>query len=89
MVMLIDTPKYILIDKEWVLIESEIISSVPRQVMNKPVSKGLGDTIAKITHATGLDKLADIYTEITGKDCGCSKRQEFLNELAPYRSETI
>lgn len=47
-------------------------------------SRGLGDTIYKITHATGLDKLAEIYTKITGKDCGCSHRQEVLNKLVPY-----
>lgn len=48
------------------------------------VSYGLGDTIAKITHATGLDKLANIYTNITGKPCGCQSRQEALNKLFPY-----
>lgn len=49
-----------------------------------PPSKGLGDTVAKITKATGLDKLSEIYTEITGKPCGCAKRQEALNKLFPY-----
>jgi len=48
------------------------------------ISKGLGDTVAKITHATGLDKLAEMYTEITGKPCGCSERQDALNKLVPY-----
>lgn len=47
-------------------------------------SKGLGDTIAKITHATGLSKLAEAYTRITGKPCGCTSRQEALNKLIPY-----
>lgn len=47
-------------------------------------SRGIGDTIAKITHATGLDKLSDIYTRVTGKPCGCSGRQEALNKLLPY-----
>jgi hypothetical protein len=52
---------------------------------NKVVeSKGLGDTVAKITHATGLNKLAELYTQITGKDCGCKSRQEALNKLFPY-----
>jgi hypothetical protein len=45
---------------------------------------GLGDTIAKITHATGLDKLSNLYTQITGKPCGCAGRQEALNKLIPY-----
>tara|TARA_B110000503_G_C6759102_1_gene254703 strand:- start:25 stop:243 length:219 start_codon:yes stop_codon:yes gene_type:complete len=34
--------------------------------------KGLGDTIAAITKATGLDKLVT-------EDCGCNKRQEAWN----------
>lgn len=48
------------------------------------VHHGLGDTIADITHATGLDRLAELYTTITGKDCGCRTRQEALNKLFPY-----
>lgn len=40
--------------------------------MNK--SEGLGDTIAKITSATRLDKLAEKIAEIAGaEDCGCKK----------------
>ena len=57
-------------------IQSDFDSSV--------ASRGLGDTIFKITHATGLDKLAELYTKVTGKDCGCKSRQEALNKLVPY-----
>ncbi len=35
------------------------------------VGKGLGDLVADFTHATRLDKLAELYTRCTGKDCGC------------------
>lgn len=42
-------------------------------------SRGLGDTIEKVIKATGLQ----IFVE--GKDCGCEKRKEKLNELFPYR----
>ena len=45
--------------------------------------KGLGDTIAKITTATGIKKVVDTIAEATGTDCGCSKRQEKLNEMFP------
>jgi hypothetical protein len=62
----------------------EYMSTVPTQEVASIPSKGLGDTVAKITHATGLDKLAEVYTRITGKDCGCKGRQEFLNKLIPY-----
>ena len=47
-------------------------------------SKGLGDTIEKITKATGIKKVVDKVSESTGKDCGCSKRKETLNKLFPY-----
>lgn len=49
-------------------------------------SKGLGDTIAKITSATKLDMLAEKIAEAAGKeDCGCKKRQAKLNKMFPYR----
>jgi hypoxanthine phosphoribosyltransferase len=48
-------------------------------------SRGLGDTVAKITHAIGLDKLAKGVARLLGKkDCGCSKRQSELNQAVPY-----
>lgn len=50
-------------------------------------SRGLGDTVAKITRATGIDCVARLFTNITGKDCGCKGRQAFLNRLVPYPSE--
>jgi hypothetical protein len=42
-------------------------------------SKGLGDTIEKITTATGIKKVVDAVANATGKDCGCNKRKENLN----------
>src|SRR3989304_8737186 len=53
----------------------------------KKPSKGLGDTIAKITHAVGIDKVVDGVADLLGvEDCGCSKRQELLNKLVPYKT---
>ena len=46
-------------------------------------AKGLGDTVAQITKATGIDKLVKF---IAGEDCGCDERQAKLNELFPYRT---
>ncbi len=52
---------------------------------SKAPSQGLGDTIAKITHATGLDVVADKVAKAMGKeDCGCNRRREKLNNLVPY-----
>ncbi len=42
-------------------------------------SRGLGDTIEKITAATGIKKVVEKVSEVTGKECGCKKRQEKLN----------
>jgi len=44
-------------------------------------SRGLGDTIAKITHATGIAKVV----KIINPDCGCDERQEWLNKKIPYK----
>jgi hypothetical protein len=44
-------------------------------------SKGLGDTIAKVTKATKIDKLVKF---IAGEDCGCDERQELLNKTFAY-----
>ena len=47
-------------------------------------SRGLGDTIAKMTQATGIKKVVDKVSEKTGRDCGCKRRQEMLNKKFPY-----
>ena len=47
-------------------------------------SKGLGDTIEKITKATGIKKVVNTVAKATGKDCGCNKRKQTLNERFPY-----
>ena len=49
-------------------------------------SKGLGDSIEKITKATGINKVVDAINKARGvKDCGCKKRQTSLNKLFPYK----
>lgn len=45
-------------------------------------SKGLGDTIEKITKATGIKKVVDALPG----DCGCNKRKEALNKAFPYKN---
>jgi len=46
-------------------------------------SKGLGDTIAKVTKYTKIDKLVEF---VAGEDCGCKARQEKLNKMFPYKT---
>ena len=52
----------------------------------KEKSKGLGDTIEKITKATGIKKVVDTVAKTVKKDCGCAKRQNTLNRLFPYNN---
>jgi hypothetical protein len=48
-------------------------------------SKGLGDTIEKITIATGIKSIVHkVATAVGKKDCGCNKRKEALNKAFPY-----
>jgi hypothetical protein len=49
-------------------------------------SKGLGDTIEKITTATGIKKVVETVAKVTGKDCGCAKRRDTLNRVFPYQN---
>jgi len=45
-------------------------------------SKGLGDTVEKITKATGIKKAVKF---LAGEDCGCDERQEKLNQVFRYK----
>lgn len=45
-------------------------------------SEGLGDTVEKITKATGIKKAVKW---LAGEDCGCSQRQEKLNKMFRYK----
>ena len=50
--------------------------------INKMRSRGLGDSIEKITSATGIKSLVK---KVAGEDCGCKKRQDLLNKKFPYK----
>jgi hypothetical protein len=54
--------------------------------MESNKSKGLGDSIEKITKLTGIKKLTQMATGALGKrDCGCNKRKQALNKAFPYK----
>ncbi len=44
-------------------------------------SSGVGDTVEKITEATGIKKVVKFFA---GEDCGCDQRKDKLNSLFPY-----
>jgi len=52
---------------------------------NKMKSKGLGDTIEKITTATGIKAVVEKVGKVTKKDCGCGQRKKALNKAFPYK----
>jgi hypothetical protein len=62
-----------------------------KDLRNKPTStpsRGLGDTIAKFTKATGIDKVAKFAAKAVGaEDCGCNGRAESLNKSFPYKNK--
>ena len=56
--------------------------------MESNKSKGLGDSIEKITRLTGIKSLAQMGARAVGKkDCGCNKRKEKLNKMFPYKNK--
>ena len=54
--------------------------------MESNKSKGLGDTIEKITTATGIKKAVDAVSKVTKNPCGCGKRKDKLNKMFPYNN---
>ena len=57
--------------------------------MENKKSKGLGDTVEKITTATGVKSFTNFLARngVFGKkkDCGCNKRKNWLNQKFPYK----
>ena len=54
--------------------------------MENKKSKGLGDSIEKITKATGIHNLVQRGARAIGKKgCGCAKRRDALNKRFPYK----
>ena len=53
---------------------------------HEAASNGLGDTVEKLTKATGIKKAVKF---VAGEDCGCDQRKEKLNKLLPNRFEYI
>jgi len=48
-------------------------------------SRGLGDSIEKLTESTGIKRV--VKKVVGDKDCGCNKRKEHLNKLFPYKKK--
>jgi hypothetical protein len=49
--------------------------------------KGLGDTIERVTKATGIKHVVDKVSKATNTDCGCGRRKDSLNRMFPYQKD--
>jgi hypothetical protein len=50
-------------------------------------SRGLGDSIAKFTKATGIKGVVERVSAGLNVPCGCEARQKALNNLVPYNKK--
>ena len=48
-------------------------------------SQGLGDTVERITKATGIKTLVEKVSEGLNIPCGCQQRKAQLNKLVSYK----
>lgn len=64
----------------------ENIKVTAKHSTKKRPSQGLGDTIAKVTKATGIEKVVKF---IAGEDCGCDERKVKLNQMFPYGKQPL
>jgi hypothetical protein len=57
------------------------------KLLRAPEDVGVGDTLARIVGPIGGDAYKKWYLETFGKSCGCTERQQTLNELFPYEKK--
>jgi len=51
----------------------------PLKLLAKEGDRGAGDIIARVIGPIGGEAFKKWYRQLFGADCGCGKRQEFLN----------
>tara|TARA_Y100000356_G_scaffold117417_1_gene107649 strand:+ start:915 stop:1175 length:261 start_codon:yes stop_codon:yes gene_type:complete len=76
--------------QEWVGINKKTPGTVKDpwiyQHWDTDKSKGLGDTIHKITSKTGIKWLVKFIMKPIGS-CGCESRRDKLNKMFPYKNK--
>ena len=48
-------------------------------------SRGLGDSIEKITKKTGVKSMVEVISKGLNVPCGCEGRRDALNKIFPYK----
>ena len=51
------------------------------------MDKGLGDTIHRITKATGIKSVVDRMSHALNTPCNCNQRRKTLNKILPYKNK--
>lgn len=54
------------------------------KLLRTPEDTGIGDTIARLVGPVGGDAYKKWFKDTFGKSCGCTERQQDLNERFPY-----
>ncbi len=54
--------------------------------LDMAISKGLGDDITAIARGLGVEKATKLFTKLTGVNCGCEWRRDWLNKFWPYKT---
>lgn len=54
---------------------AELLDPTEKIDVRRPASRGLGDTVEKMTRKMGIKPC-----------CGCKKRRDWLNKKIPYRT---
>ena len=47
--------------------------------------QGLGDLVEAVTTVTGVKKVVDTVSKVTGKPCGCADIRDSLNRKYPFK----
>ena len=72
--------------REWVDDTPPTCDNLTPTLIRIMPSRGLGDTAAKITHATGIAAAVHAVSRVTGVPCGCAERQRRWNERFPSKT---
>ena len=59
------------------------------KLMRTPEDKGVGDTIARVVGPIGGDAYKVWFMDTFGRSCGCTERQDSLNERFPYEKAAV
>lgn len=68
---------------ELILPEAWPMWAQPMKLLAKDGDKGLGDIVARVVGTIGGEAYKAWYLKTFGKSCGCTERQESLNQKYP------